>query len=245
MKSTEDVTYDAPPPVAFETSEARFHLADAKLACYMKVHFAAEVEARTVVEPILRAWEVNAGLRQGRAEVQFQFESSELIDRTPVTPGTVGVPSAQLRLIAHAPTVATLTKHITRRTYPAPPGDFRITPNVETLWHRYEGYRSDREPLLSMAYFCLTVLEALARGRVKAAAMYKIDKSVLDTLGKLTSIRGDPSTARKMKTQAMRALSGAESVWIEAAIKQIIWRTGDQRPLAKLPTITMTDLPPL
>ena len=69
VKSTKDVTYDSPPPVAFETSEARFHLADAKLTCHMKSHVSTEAAARAVVEPILRAWELAADLRVGRAEL--------------------------------------------------------------------------------------------------------------------------------------------------------------------------------
>ena len=245
VKSTEDVTYDAPPPVAFETSEARFHLADAKLTCHMKIHVSTEAAARAVVEPILRAWEVDAGLRLAKAEVRFQFESAELIDRTPVPSGTVSAPHAQLTLIGHAPTVVTLSTHVTRQAYPAPPGDFRITPDVETLWHRYQGHLRGQEPLLAMAYFCLTVLEATAGGRVGAAATYKIDEPVLRKLGELTSVRGDPRTARKMLTPATPPLSGAEDAWIQETIKQIIWRLGDRRSLLNLPTITMVDLPRL
>ena len=43
----------------FETDEARFRLADAKLCCDMKLHLATVQEARSVLEPVLRAWEVD------------------------------------------------------------------------------------------------------------------------------------------------------------------------------------------
>ena len=96
-----------------------------------------------------------------------------------------------------------------------------------------------------MAYFCLTVLEADAGGRRKAAVKHSIHELVLGKLGELTSDRGDRSTARKMSKVPVRPLSGGEIAWIEETIKRIILRMGDQRPLAELPKIMMTDLPPL
>src|SRR4029077_1846562 len=65
-------------------------------------------------------------------------------------------------------------------------GEFRITPDVSTLSNRYWGYREGKEPLQAMAYFCLTVLLAGAKGRGKAAAMFRIDAAVLRKLGELT-----------------------------------------------------------
>ncbi len=245
VKHTEDVTYDAPPPVAFETTEARFHLADAKLACYMKIHFAAEAEARAVVEPVLRAWELAADLRLGIRKLRFQFEKAEVIDRTPMPPGRGNI-YAHLKVVsALTASLGTVSTHVTLQAYPEPPGDFRITPDVETLSNRYQGYRDGREPLLSMAYFCLTVLEAAAGGRREAATTYNIEYDVLKKLGELTSVRGDPRTARKMLTPPMPPLSGAEDAWLQETIKQIIWRVGDQRSPANLPPITMADLPRL
>jgi hypothetical protein len=244
VKSTEDVTYDAPPPVDFETGEARFHLADAKLVCHMKIHFAAEMEARAVVEPVLRAWERATDLSLGTGKLRFQFESAEVINRTPMPPGRGNIYTL-VKGVGALTAIGTVSTHVTLQKYPEPPGEFRITPDVETLWNRYQGYCEGREPLLAMAYFCLTVLKANAVGLPEAAAKYNIGERVLRKLGELTSVRGDARTARKMPTPVTPPLSGAESVWIEEAIKQIIWRTGDQRPLAELPTITMTHLPPL
>lgn len=42
---------------------------------------------------------------------------------------------------------------VTLHKYPDPPKLFILTPDVETLWHRYEGYLQGKEPLSSMAYF--------------------------------------------------------------------------------------------
>jgi hypothetical protein len=249
VKSTEDVTYDAPPPVEFETDEAHFRLVDAKLTCQMKVHFSTAEEARAVVNPVLRAWELDADLRLGNAALRFQYEDAEIVDRTPQPPGTVRGHVLFAGVGEMVVAEAAVSAHVTRRAYPAPPCDFRITPDVATLSQRYQGYLEGREPLPTMAYFCLTVLEAAAGGgrnaRRKAATMYNIKYQVLKKLGELTSVRGDHSTARKMLTPETTPLSGEEDAWIQATIKQIIWRLGDQRSPATLPTITMAALPRL
>lgn len=245
VKSTEDVTYDAPPPVEFETDEAHFRLVDAKLTCQLNVHFSTAEEARAVVNPVLRAWELDADLRLGNGVLRFQYEDAEIVDRTPQPPGTVRGHVLFAGVGEMVVAVAAASAHVTRRAYPAPPGDFRITPDVATLSQRYQGYLEGREPLFAMAYFCLTVLETTAGGRPQAARTFNIHKSVLRKLGELTSDRGDPRSARKMPTPATPPLSGAEDAWIQETIKQIIWRVGDQRSLANLPPITMVDLPPL
>ena len=116
---------------------------------------------------------------------------------------------------------------------------------LKSLWHRYRGYLEGREPLLTMAYFCLTVLEITAGGRQQAAAMYNISKSVLNTLAILASERGDYRTARKIVSSTMQPLSEAETAWIQETIKQIILRVGDKRSVLGLPKITMAELPRL
>jgi hypothetical protein len=108
---------------------------------------------------------------------------------------------------------------------------------------RYHGYRDGREPLLSMAYFCLTVLEANAGGRSAAARKYRIDKAVLHKLGELTSRRGDLATARKATAGVAAPLTGPETAWLEVAVKTLIWRLGDTGDTTKLPSITLAELP--
>jgi hypothetical protein len=54
----------------------------------------------------------------------------------------------------------------------------------------------NQDPLLGMAYACLTLLE---KGNRKLAAKhYAIHNDVLRKLGELTSTRGDNATARKI-----------------------------------------------
>lgn len=245
VKSRDDVTYVSPPPVTFDTGDAQFRLADATLTCHMRTHFSTAAEARLAVEPVLRAWELDAALRDADGVLSFQYEDAEVIDRTPVAPGATDchvilVGTGSMTVAGHLASV-----HRTRNSYPPPPNDFRLTPDVDAIWHRYQGYLQGREPLLAMAYFCLTVVETAAGGRREAATTYNIDEPVLRKLGELTSVRGDPRMARKMPTPGTPPLSGAEDEWIHATIKQLIWRLGDQRSPVDLPTITMVDLPPI
>jgi hypothetical protein len=207
----------------------------------MKVHFSDAIAARNVVDPILRAWEVDADLRRNRGELRFKYETAEVIDLSSAPAGNV---TAIVLGSAMAIMTGTVSIHVTSSTYPEPPPDhFRLNPDTESILRRYEGYLDGREPLPGMAYFCLTVLEGKAGGRSKAAAMYEIHKDVLNKIGELSSNRGDPLNARK--ANATRPLSGAESAWLEEAMKTLVRRLGDTRSSAYLPVISMKDLPKL
>ena len=138
---------------------------------------------------------------------------------------------------------------IIRRKYPNPPTVFTVTPDVETLWQRYNNYLDGKEPLLSMAYFCLTLVENKADGKGKkgkrefAANLFKIDKPILNTLGNL-SAKGDTKIARKFPKEGdLIPLSGKEIEWIKAAVKILIRRMGELTNIQSAQLITMTDLP--
>lgn len=53
----------------------------------MKIHAAASEQARALVDPILRDWEMEVELTRNRGELRFIYEDAEIIDRTPPTPG--------------------------------------------------------------------------------------------------------------------------------------------------------------
>jgi hypothetical protein len=97
-----------------------------------------------------------------------------------------------------------------------------------------------------MAYFCLTLLEAMAGGKAQAAKTYKISQLVLSKMGELTSKRGDASTVRKYGAiMSGRPLTGPEIHWLEEAVKAIIRRLGEFNSIGTLSTIELTDLPAL
>lgn len=245
LRPSDQVTYVSPAPVEFETEEVRFRLAEGKLACEMKIHISRAEEARAVVERVLRAWEVDADLRWNRSGLRFEFDAADIVDRSPCPPGVVRGHAHVLLGVAAISMVGTVSAHVTRAHYPEPPGAFRLNPDAESIWLRYQGYLGGREPLLSMAYFCLTVLEANAGGRAPAARTYGIEEALLSKVGELTSCRGDRLSARKATAEPAQPLASPEIAWLEAAVKTLIWRLGDIRRTTALPLITLADLPVL
>ena len=212
----------------------------------MKLHAATFEEARALVDPIVRDWEIEVELARSRGELRFVFEDAEIIDRTPSTSRDVKGHAMVALTGSYLATMGNLTCHITRRQYPDPPVGFRLTPDAESILLGFRGYQDGREPLLSMAYFCLTVVEstATARDRRKnAAQMFSIEEGVLDKLGDLTANRGDRSDARKARSST-QALTGTERAWIESTIKQLVLQLCDPAAGCERKPLTMTSLPP-
>jgi hypothetical protein len=242
----ETVSFDCPPPVDRETEAFRMRLEDGVATFEMLEHHASEETARRCVEEYLRAWEIHTALRLGRGEIGFEFGGADVIDRDPPPPGTGQV--VYLSGSARGVVTATGTLHVKRGRYPEPPNAFVVSPDVETMWRRYEGYLEGREPLAAMAYACLTLLEASARGRESAAKQYRISLDVLRKLAHLATEIGDEGTARKFsRLRERRPHTGPERDWVEAVVKALIQRAGEcaSEPGASRPQITMSDLPKL
>src|SRR3954454_6241014 len=66
-----------------------FRLEKDQLHCEMKLHVATSEEARTLVDPVLRNWEMEVELAWSRGELRFTYEKAEIIDRTAPTPGAI------------------------------------------------------------------------------------------------------------------------------------------------------------
>lgn len=244
LETVHSTSYRNPPSVGVERAAFSARLADGRLTVTMKQHFSSAEAARAEIEHFLRAWELDVALRYGPGELQFVFKDSVVIDRNPPLPGQPQV--VHLSGTAVCVATASTTLHVARAKYPEPPSRFRVTPDVETLWQRYEGYRAGREPLLSIAYFCYTLIQNRAGGRKQAALKFSIDELILRKLSELTSTRGDGTSARKFDDQSrLTPLSGNEQAWIEAAVKVLIRCVGEFDPDHPLPTLTMSDLPEL
>ena len=242
LKTHATTIYKNPPAVKVIRAEFECLLNDGVLTCHMREHYPAVGEARRVVEDFLHSWEIKTELEMGRGEMRFKFEDSQVIDRDPPPPGSPKIVrvSGTVNITSNVSGIL----HIKRRKYPDPPTVFTVTPDVETLWQRYNNFLDGKEPLPSMAYFCLTVVQNKAGGRKPAAKLFLIQETILSKLGDLTSNKGDAETARKApKEGSIPALSEKEKKWIEAVVKILIRRTGELVNIQSSQLITMTDLP--
>jgi hypothetical protein len=212
----------------------------------MKVDCSREQSARAGVEPFLKAWETLTALTEGRKVITFEFQRSKLVDRAPDPPGQTKLRPLAGILSATGSLIGCL--QVSKNQYPEPPNDFVICPDVETMWRRYLGYQEGREPLNSMAYLCLTILEMNAGDRKRAALQYGFDHSVLSKLGYLCSEVGDEQTARKRSSQSQnRSHTPAEKTWMDAVLRSMVRRLGEYAhdPARIFTPLSMNDFPPL
>ena len=191
----------------------------------MKQHYATEAEARKVVEPFIRQWQFYADLEPPRYKIRLTFDRCELVDRKP-TPGVHA-----LRATLRSKYTGSAQLVVTYPHYPQPPRvGLTITPTVESMYVRYCGYVAGREPLTTMAYFCLTVLEnanrrGTTRARRTAAREYRIAESVLKKVGNLTATKGG-LFARKASGMGSD-LDPDDRRFLEAAVPALILRAAE------------------
>ena len=251
VESDRPVTYKDATSVEFERPTFRVKLEDERAQFELKEHYATPGEACAVVQPFIEQWEFEEALRIGPGQFALSFDRAVVVDRQP-TPGVHSVSADPITWHFESPTPqVTLSK-----PYPQPPSKDAMDihdPDVQTMLHRYVGYRQGHEYLPSMAYFCLTMLEyRFAKGkRKKAARHFRVHSDVLNKIGSLT---GD--TAGKGGRDGRKAvdnvgipedLTWEERRWLEQATKHLILQAA--RVAAEtdddIPTMTLADLPPL
>jgi hypothetical protein len=246
LRTDETISYkDDAAPVTYETPTFKATLEKGVVSMSMKQHFATAGEAINAVMPDLRSWEILTGLQFGPGSFGFEFEGADVIDRNP--PPASGQ-QVQFRLESGRIRIGggPARFHVVRSQYPGPPKQFKADANVEVLWKRYARYRQGGEPLTGMGYFCLSVIQADAGGRQKAATKFAINVDLLHKLGELTSEAGDETEARKRDHgSTYLPLTEKQKTWINAAICVLIRRVGElaANPGVANPQITMSDLP--
>jgi hypothetical protein len=240
--------YDNAPPISGENDEFKWHLSKEQLVLECKPHFASENEARAVADSLLRAWEVSIGLRQSPRDLTFRFQSSSIIDRSP--PPESGTQTLKVLGSGGAVVGGHADVRVSYAQLPVPCRNFAISPEVEMMYSRYSSYRKDKKSLLSMAYWCLTIIEGSTRVSKKkrrtAADQYGIDIDVLNELGRLSSEAGDETEARKFTDKStLASLTQNEKNWVESVVKKLIERMAEYAydPSAKLQQVTISDSP--
>lgn len=238
----ESVVYEDPGPLTFSNEVGVFTLKNGELVVRLSEHFPDEDSARHVVAPLLRSWEINADLTANLGQIRFKFKDSKITDRNPPAPGETAIgcmqASGTLRITGRAALTLKCSK------YPDPPAAFTATTEVQLAHARWVGFRAGREPLQSMAYFVLTLIERTFGGRQGAATSLSIDSLVLNKIGELSSTRGASDTVRKApKTGQYVDLTAQEQAWLEAAVKHAIQRLGEHTAGGPLNQLAMADLP--
>jgi hypothetical protein len=229
------------PQIEVETDAFRAKLTGRQLVLEMTAHFASEAEARCIADPFVNGWAIASGLRRGRSEISFKFVGAQIIDRS-ATSGGAHQSSASFQLPAIQLEATLMNGRIRTGFPPAAPG-FLASQEVEVLWARHQAFIDGREPLLSMAYFCLTFVQMLAGGsRERAAKKYRICRKVLDRIGELTSTHGDYRSARKVVgDKSPKTLTQNDIPWLEAAVRVMIWRVGAS-PVPDDPVVTVDEV---
>ena len=239
------VKYDRAQPATFTSEEFEVGISDSKATFEFRTQdIETEAEALETVSDYIERWELSAGLALGPDAFRLEYKTPWLEERNPV-PG-------QVRLLGRARFRVEMGGDLTVIThppeYPTPPSGFRVTSDVRSEYYRYMGYRRGRERLDSMAYSCLTGLEAVANqkpgpggGREKAAKVFSVSRNVLKELGDLSSSHGRKAGGRD------DPLTQDQEAFLEAATSAIILRMAEHAhdPGAELPTITLADLAPL
>ena len=244
------VNYQNASPVRHETPKFHLTLEDDSARFELKEHFADEDEARKTVEPFIKHCEFEVGLRNGPGQFKLRYERPEIVDRNPSPPestSTPGTRNLRASLVLPAPTFTASVTLVSPR-YPSPPSGGEVDandPDVETMYRRYERYRLGREPLPTMAFFCLTVLESKFQSRQNAARKCRIDVQILHTIGELTDKKGGDE-ARKAKGSG-KDLTRQEKRFLKKAIEETIFRAAQVAADESqcLPTITLATLPSL
>jgi hypothetical protein len=245
LKTRTEFSFVDPPPVEHHAPGFDARLSGDELRIAMREHYPTEKEARAAVQPFVDAWEVDAALAHGRRYFWFLFENSFVVDRQPSQGGLHGV----LQATAQASASMRGTLSASRTTYPPPPTDFHVSALVRDLWDRYEATVDGRELITSAGYYCETGLTSLAPGKkgkpAWVARTLSIEEAILSKLNRLTNI-GSAQTARKHSAQPV-SHTGAEIAWLQRAVPMLIRRLGqwEHDRTAKLPILTMADLPPL
>jgi hypothetical protein len=212
-------------------------IAEGRAMFLFKYPLAAMEEAERLVAEFIGSWEGDMLLQTGPVRRRFQTTGC----RAPGRGGYVHV-SGLIRFAGD------LVEATIRQKAPWRIPRYREIAIVSALIQRYEDYRSGRERLSVLGYFCISALQHAFNGDRKVLAeKLEIEVAVLNALGRLVSTVGSFGSARKINRESeLRDFSPNEEYWLESVSRELIERAGEvfsgRRAGAKL---TMHDLPSL
>lgn len=227
-------------PLSYENNDFGVFVESERVRFVLGEHYASEEKARSALEAdYIPNWEFVVGLERGPDAFRLRFDGSEIVDRHPPP----GPPSLRIDARAGIPRVSANLAPPAPPAYPEPPRiGLKRSPDVDSMFQRYLMYLGGREPLGTMAYFCLTVLEQMAGGRRKAAVHFAISKRVLGRIGELSSNKGGPNARKDIGRNA--PYTREEKCFLKSAIAMLIFRAAEVEhgPDPNCRQITMADI---
>ena len=243
------VSYEDAAPLRHWGAPEFYLTVENKVARFEFKKFYADIyEALEAVEPFIQHWEFEASMRFGPGTFWLRFKEAEIVDRnpSPPEPRKKGFGASAVLLELTASTSGSVVLGFPH--YPPPPASGLVDPDddcVVMMKRRYDHYRLRRAKLPSMAYFCVTVLEAKYGSLSAAATKCGISRKVLETIKRLSSTKGGKD-ARKA-AGADQEFTRQEKRFMKEAVEEVIIRTAQMAfdDSQILPQITMADLPKL
>lgn len=185
--------------------------------------------ARASLEPMLRAWETAAFLRD-QYDIAFRFAGTGPADDRVATSGGVGDAGA-------APAVEDDVFRRNNTAFPPPDGSFTQTPLVDELLEAIRRFRQGQEMLPVVAGQMLSTMAAtLADPSGDISAAFAIDPDVVDTLSELSRREG-ASTPEGRSAPTYR---GPEWQWMQEAIRLFTLQAG-RREVGAQAALSMND----
>ena len=245
IRHSEGVDYTAASPQEGRHTSFTVRIESGQATVSMVDHCATAEDARVIVEPFLRAWELSSALSDWSG-FEFVFQRADIIDRSP-SPRSLDAQAG-----FHAVGGLRTSEKVQKATYPTPPVGLATDAYVEMMFDRYRNYRKGLTTLSDAANFCLTAVEhagltALASGKARdrAAKHFYIERMVLNKVGELCSTKGGAEARKAIGVK--HEFSNAERTWLQEAMKKLIHRAAEvaNDSSIKYPKLTMAHLPPL
>ena len=236
------VHYDNAEPIKYEADDFSVKVKDEIVCFEMKKHCASEKEAQTICNEYIQAWEVSAGLALVPSAFNLKYDDIEIMDRVPTSEASKLELRDRLKIDDG---LHRIIRSYNYDHYPTPAPEIKVTPDVRSMYDRFQGYRSGKEPLASMAYFCLTVLESSVgrkERRKKVAKNYYIEQSILEEIARLSTNKGGKNARKAIGLG--NGFTDQERCFLEKAIKTIILRVGEKAKSSSqsLPIISLSSI---
>ena len=221
VEHDESSDYSLAKTIETEHTTFRLKLEDSEARFELKEHYPTQRQAQQAIQPFIQQWELRASLKSGPGTFALKFKRLEMIDRKP-TPGVISVSASPISFsfAVSSPTV------MVSRQYPQPPCERRMNidnPDVQTMLHRYLGYRQGREPLPSMAYFCYEVFaKRFDKDAKHAARRHKISHKLVKQVSNLASNKGGDQA--RHQSGISFPLTQPEVQFLEKAVAAMIIR---------------------